>query len=191
MPHESARKLTHEQMDWIFAQDDLNVSHSDIAKQVNVTRERIRQICKISGRASRRSRMTKGVEKQEISEVKQRDRTTFINHLSERWKAGANLAELQQLTGLNTDQKVASRIASLRQRYPDLFPLRIRRNTDEAELNEMNALWNRGATIGELAERFGYHSPSSMSVSITYWRSKDSKWFPRRQANLGSGITTS
>ena len=53
----TSRKLTAAQGRYILEQDALDIPHATIGRAVNVTRERIRQICQEAGRPTRLQRM--------------------------------------------------------------------------------------------------------------------------------------
>lgn len=121
-------KLTIEQVRWILEKDMENIAHYDIAKEVGVTRERVRQICLAAGHATRLSRMTKSAEIAEARLARKAAKAEFIRQLSEMYLAGENYAVLHKFARPNAKNPRtgvgASVISGYRKQYPHLFPYR-------------------------------------------------------------------
>lgn len=116
-------KLSPANVQWLLDQDSQDVPHAEIARRLGVTRERVRQICVLSGHRPRRARMTKMLALREAREAKKAERELMIQALSEQWKAGATADELAVIAGV-TKTGVRNAIALLRAERPDLFPYR-------------------------------------------------------------------
>jgi hypothetical protein len=107
---------------------------ADLGRKYGLTRERVRQIRQKLGYPSsqfirveriRRAQAERREQKERARELRERQRRAkrlpAVNHLSERWKSGATVAELAREYGF-TCVTVRNRISWLRMRFPNKFP---------------------------------------------------------------------
>lgn len=186
------RKVTPKQITWILEQDDQDVPHAEIARHLNVTRERVRQICLQSGHRPRRARMTKAFAVQEAREAKKVERQAFIQMLADKWNSGISLADLATLIGVQNTHAAQARIGHYRARYPGLFNLRRPKHWNrqsEAERQQhtlkLAEMWKADATASEIAEQLGYKNPQSAYASLAHHRFKYPDLFPERARKRG------
>lgn len=115
--------LDASQIEEILRLDNLNkMSLSEIGKQFNVSRERIRQICLQAGHVSRRARMTKGVERAEQLVARRAARKAQILRLSELFKKGLSLEEISAIVG---KRFLVADVSKYRKKFgTEMFPYR-------------------------------------------------------------------
>lgn len=187
-------KITMEQVDWLLAQDLLDVQHQDLATQLGITRERVRQICLANNHATRRSRQTRAQEIRDGIQARKIAKQNKIQELSRRWNEGASLEEMSILYGSDTPkaQRGATNVANLRKQYPDLFPYRNRKQAAtiklsdserQAQIKRMSDLWLAGdKTLAEIAIELGFKNAHSLHATIQKYRIPYPELFPPRRS---------
>jgi hypothetical protein len=130
-PHAN-RKLTTKLITQIIEWDNQNINHPEIARQlkkfynVEITRERIRQVCLNAGQPTRISRLVPKVDaiRSKIA-ARKIVRDKLLMDASKLWKAGAGCADMcEALRGYRNYSVGASLVSMYRRRYPKLFPYR-------------------------------------------------------------------
>jgi len=176
-------KLSDKQIEEILYTDQNHpeIPHTQIGEFHGVSRERIRQICKAAGHATRREKyFPKYIIKHEQSVSRKLKYKRYIKRVSDAWKSGASLEDIEILLyGDNSgpgigDHKVMSRISYFRDKYGlKMFPYRrpdhwqVKTISERAKrLTDIIKEWNTNGDIHRIQTLFGYKSYSSAMACI-------------------------
>ncbi len=128
-------KLTSAQREWALQQDNFGTQHAEIAEKLNISRERIRQICLEAGHPPRREVMREQREQRVLEQSAQtainrarREATRAqtsptIEKAAKLWAKDKTIEEIAEVLGSQANT-VGVQIARWRKRWPDLFPRR-------------------------------------------------------------------
>lgn len=137
--YEIHSKITAEQKEWILQRDLAGIEHAEIAGQVGISRERVRQICQEAGHEARRTVMREQREQRLLNEVadtairkaKRQEKlmtiTAEVELAAKMWAQGSTIAEVADAIGAPANT-VGVKLSRWRKRWPDLFPGRYAKN---------------------------------------------------------------
>lgn len=190
-----AQKLSPKDIQKILDLDDQNLTHMEIGRRFNVTRERIRQICLAAGHSTRRSRVIpKMLIKQEQINARKIRREEKAAEISHAWKSGMSLKDLAVLiSGRQTNISYAmNEIIRLREKYgAKWFPYRrpnhwqFRTSDEQANrVIEMSKEWKENGDIRRIQKLFGYSNYNSANSGIANMRKRFPHLFPTKEEML-------
>lgn len=173
-------KLSDKQVQQILDIDrnQPDIPHTHMGEFFGVSRERIRQICKAAGHVTRREKhFPKYLMKQEQSVARKLERNKYVRRISQAWKSGASLRDLNVLMNREESksiQYVMSRIVYFRNQYGvKMFPYRRPRHwqlmtpTERADrVTNIIKEWNANGDIHRIQQIFGYASRYSALNSV-------------------------
>lgn len=125
-------KLSYEAREKLKSQLQAGRSHSGLAKEYGISRERVRQIAKEIGaptgreiQKQQRRERRKEEEEQRLSRISQQEEDRYRRYAPwrEMWRQGLRMKEMAKKLGLK-ENSVGVRITTLRREFPDWFPLR-------------------------------------------------------------------
>lgn len=110
-----------------------------------------------------------------------------IQRFSDLWKSDKSKEEIAKEMGYKSTASMTNGACAFRIRFPDLFPKRKTgtskgRQIDMAMVKQLSELWNKGATVYEIAREMNFPNLNYVYGRITKYRRKWPDMFNRRKS---------
>ncbi len=184
------RKYTHKSSKFadrnaqVVAEAQAGASTRELAAKFGVTHQNISLILKKGGYSpigahKERLAVKSAARTEAVTAARQAKRDAKmekITALSNLWKSGAPIAEIQAAAGLKSANAAQVKIVLLRRKHPELFPKRpafgrTAQDTGErlAKVDKLSAAWKAGKSVEDCAAEVGW-SPKTVSRTLPQLR---------------------